>query len=309
MLSIIKAERTATERARRPLAGRTGPLTAAIAAAMFSGASQGYAAQVAPKLSGDWTVCREAAAEMERLAGTPKQLISAVTLTETGRRAPGGKTMAPWPWTINAGGQGFVFATREEALRAARRLLARGHRSIDVGCMQVNLKYHPRAFTSLEEAFDPVANVAYATQFLSHLKARHGSWDAAVQHYHSYTEEYRQRYSARFHRLWSREQRRAARAGTRVRVADDASIGRMLKSGADAVMAGLRTLLPQARPAAQSRRVAAAMPVLPLRISLIVTPRAQEGGERGRMMLRQLAAGHLSTRPPRSSAIQQASIR
>ena len=33
---------------------------------------------------------------------------------------------------------------------------------IDVGCFQVDLFYHPYAFTSLEEAFDPDANARAA---------------------------------------------------------------------------------------------------------------------------------------------------
>ena len=39
---------------------------------------------------------------------------------------------------------------------------AQGARSIDVGCMQVNLLHHADAFASLEQAFDPVANARYA---------------------------------------------------------------------------------------------------------------------------------------------------
>ena len=43
-----------------------------------------------------------------------------------------------------------------------RALQAQGVRSIDVGCMQVNLMHHPNAFTSLEAAFDPTINALYA---------------------------------------------------------------------------------------------------------------------------------------------------
>jgi hypothetical protein len=163
---------------------------------------------------GDWSLCRRAAAEVEARIPAPEHLLSAVTLTETGRRGPGGKALQAWPWTINVGGKGYVFSNKDEAVRAVRRLMAQGHASIDVGCMQVNLKYHPRAFTSLEEAFDPAANLAYGAEFLTRLKKRHGSWDLAVQHYHSYTEEHRQRYAARFNTLWALERRRMARAGT-----------------------------------------------------------------------------------------------
>jgi hypothetical protein len=33
-----------------------------------------------------------------------------------------------------------------------------GVRSIDIGCMQINLVHHPDAFGSLEAGFDPITN-------------------------------------------------------------------------------------------------------------------------------------------------------
>jgi hypothetical protein len=61
---------------------------------------------------------------------------------------------------------------------------------IDVGCMQVNLQFHPNAFRSLEEAFDPTANVAYAAGFLQQLGAEtNGDWNLATGFYHSHTPE------------------------------------------------------------------------------------------------------------------------
>lgn len=173
---------------------------------------QAAARSLATARSGDWTLCRNAAAEIGPQIAAPKHLLSAVTLTETGRRGPGGKSLIAWPWTINVGGKGYVFTTKAEAVRAVRRLLREGHRSIDIGCMQVNLKYHPRAFTSLEEGFDPAANLAYGASFLARLKQRHGTWNLAVQHYHSYTEEHRRKYAARFNTLWASERRRMAKA-------------------------------------------------------------------------------------------------
>ena len=66
-----------------------------------------------------------------------------------------------------------------------RTLQARGVRSIDVGCMQVNLMHHPDAFASLDEAFDPVANARYAARFLSALFRQTGDWSLATANYHS----------------------------------------------------------------------------------------------------------------------------
>ena len=158
----------------------------------------------------DWWACVEAANQVEELIGAPEHLLTAIALNETGRRAPN-RQLAPWPWTINVGGQGYEFATKEQAVFAARQLLSSGIRSFDVGCMQVNVRFHPRAFTSFDEAFDPLANVLYAADYLERLQRRHGSWTRAVELYHSYTEEYNQIYGARFETLWDLARRRAAR--------------------------------------------------------------------------------------------------
>jgi hypothetical protein len=93
----------------------------------------------------------------------------------------------PWPWTINAEGEGHYYATKAEAVAAARAMQARGVRSMDVGCMQVNLMHHPNAFTSLDQAFDPRTNAAYAARFLNQLFAQTGDWAKATANYHSAT--------------------------------------------------------------------------------------------------------------------------
>ena len=83
---------------------------------------------------------------------------------------PSSGALHPWPWTVDAEGQGAFYDSKELAIAAVRALQARGVRSIDVGCMQVNLMHHPNAFNSLEQAFDPVArNANYAAQFLTEL--------------------------------------------------------------------------------------------------------------------------------------------
>jgi hypothetical protein len=84
-----------------------------------------------------------------------------------------------------------------------RDLLAGGTASIDVGCFQVNLRYHPDAFASLDEAFDPVANALYAARFLAGLRVRDGSWQAAVAAYHSATPEHGLPYRDRVLSAWN----------------------------------------------------------------------------------------------------------
>ena len=91
-----------------------------------------------------------------------------------------------------------------------RQLRSKGVRNIDVGCMQVNLHYHPTAFASLEEAFDPTANVAYAANFLAALHDETRSWTRSVARYHSSTPARGSAYFHRVSKLWQRERQRVA---------------------------------------------------------------------------------------------------
>jgi opacity protein-like surface antigen len=141
--------------------------------------------------------CEAAGASAERAWNLPAGLLTAIGHMESGRFDPAGGRVVAWPWTINAAGQGTYFASKQDAIAAVAALRMRGVQSIDVGCFQVNLMYHPTAFASLDEAFDVRANAAYAARFLSELHARGGSWRTAVAWYHSATpglgEAYRDR--------------------------------------------------------------------------------------------------------------------
>ncbi len=132
--------------------------------------------------------CRSAIMTAERAAGIPTQLMAAIARVESGRRDAQG-VMQPWPWTINAEGVGSTYNSKAEAIAAVQALQASGVRSIDVGCMQVNLMFHPDAFASLDQAFDPAANARYAAGFLGRLYGQTGDWTKATAAYHSATPE------------------------------------------------------------------------------------------------------------------------
>jgi hypothetical protein len=131
--------------------------------------------------------CRSAVGAAERGSGIPPHLLAAISRVESGRRDPVTGDFHPWPWTVNAEGQGYFYESKAEAIAAVRGMQAQGIRSIDVGCMQINLMYHPDAFPSLDVAFDPQANAAYAVRFLKELFAQTGDWTKATATYHSAT--------------------------------------------------------------------------------------------------------------------------
>lgn len=135
--------------------------------------------------AGESDLCAAAIRREEVATGIPRGLLRAVALTESGRRDPDGGGFAPWPWTVNNGGEGRYLASREEAAALVERLRGEGRRNIDVGCMQVNLLHHPGAFADMAEALDPRTNVAYGARFLAALQAETGSWERAVERYHT----------------------------------------------------------------------------------------------------------------------------
>src|SRR5262249_45665803 len=82
-------------------------------------------------------------------------------------------------------GKGYLFDSKLEAVHWVADALAKGIKSIDTGCLQVNLLYHPHAFSSLDQAFDPKMNVDYAARFLLQLHASTGEWERATGFYNS----------------------------------------------------------------------------------------------------------------------------
>jgi hypothetical protein len=132
-------------------------------------------------------LCEAAISATEIEARLPAGILAAIGVVESGRADQAAAMSRPWPWTINAAGQQLFFATKQEAIETVRTLQADGVQSIDVGCMQVNLTFHPHAFSSLAEAFDPATNTRYAAKFLNGLYAASHDWQTTIAAYHSET--------------------------------------------------------------------------------------------------------------------------
>ncbi len=147
-------------------------------------------------------VCDAAAEQAAHETGVPVSVMKSITRTETGRSRDG--QLQPWPWTVNMEGAGHWFDTRQAAQRYVTENLGRGARSFDVGCFQINYRWHGHAFASTDAMFDPLGNARYAARFLSDLFAEIGDWSKAAGAYHSRTPEFAQRYRTRFDRIHSR---------------------------------------------------------------------------------------------------------
>ena len=141
-------------------------------------------------------ICESVAEQVSRESGVPVSVLKAISLNETGRKRDG--AFRPWPWTVNMEGAGHWFDSRDQALTYVFKEFKRGARSFDVGCFQINYKWHGENFSSIEEMFDPLANGRYAARFLSDLYIELGDWKKAAGAFHSRTKKYADKYSARF---------------------------------------------------------------------------------------------------------------
>lgn len=115
----------------------------------------------------------------------PDNLLLAIGIQEAGRQV-GGQLMI-WPWTANVHGRGAFFDSKDALEKWVRETQSDGQRSIDVGCMQVNLRWHAHEFPSLKKAINPAMNVDYAARFLTALYRDTGNWQEAAGRYHSST--------------------------------------------------------------------------------------------------------------------------
>ena len=154
------------------------------------------AATINPNIS---AICDAASAAASRNRGIPPDALYAITLSETGRTSEG--RFMPWPWTVNMEGRGFWFDTREEAYAYVMERYNAGARSFDVGCFQINYKWHGQHFESVEAMFDPMTNATYAAKHLSDLYNEFADWTKAAGAYHSRTETYASRYRERYARI------------------------------------------------------------------------------------------------------------
>jgi soluble lytic murein transglycosylase-like protein len=156
--------------------GRKGAGLARLAAAILVTASFNAPQAV---LAAGGLACEREMARAARANGIPLNVLYAVGLTETGHKG------ALNPFDMNVDGRTVVSASLAEALAKFSAERAKGARLIDIGCMQINERWHAADFQSLTDMFDPARNVRYAAGFLKELRQREGSWTLAVARYNA----------------------------------------------------------------------------------------------------------------------------
>ncbi|MCP4966485.1 MAG: lytic transglycosylase domain-containing protein, partial [bacterium] len=142
--------------------------------------------------------------------GIPHTLLYAMALTESGKQIEPAGGYRPWPWTLNLAGQGYFYSSRSAAWKALTGWISEGKRSIDIGLMQVNWRYHQDRLGTTWQALDPYHNLRVGAAILQACYQIRQDWWSSVGCYHSPANESRaDRYRQRVVSHW----RRINRAG------------------------------------------------------------------------------------------------
>lgn len=134
-------------------------------------------AQAAP--GSDAGLCESQIVAAAAKYGIPEGILYSVGLTETGRKG------SLQPYAMNIDGKAVFASSAQEVLQRFEAARAEGAKLIDLGCMQINYRFHGENFSSPEAMLDPRSNVEYAARFLANLHARHETWTMAVARYHA----------------------------------------------------------------------------------------------------------------------------
>jgi len=138
--------------------------------------------------------------DIEHQYQIPEGLLYAIALAESGRTVQG-KRVA-WPWTLNVQGKGYYFESRPKMQAFLMEQMAHTD-LIDVGPMQINLRWHqyrvqhPMAFTQLW------INVQTGAKVLTEAYQRHQDWNKAIGAYHSGNAQRAKAYAVRVNKIWS----------------------------------------------------------------------------------------------------------
>lgn len=123
--------------------------------------------------------CEREMARAARQHGVPLGVLYAVGLSETGRKG------VLNPYALNVDGRTVLATGLRDAVSRFADEKRKGAKLVDLGCMQINHRYHGEKFSSVEAMFDPARNVDYAARFLKDLRAREGNWTMAVARYNA----------------------------------------------------------------------------------------------------------------------------
>lgn len=148
-----------------------------------------------------------------RRHGLDPYVLYAVALTESARIS--NDLAHPWAWALNRDGKSSYPESSLEALDQIRHQLKVGNRNIDIGLMQVNLRWHRHRVEKLEDLLDPLNNIELGAQILQEAIATvPGDLVLGVGRYHAWSNPSEARkYGGRVLRLAARLRELARHGG------------------------------------------------------------------------------------------------
>ena len=118
-------------------------------------------------------LCENTIESVELQTDIPKGLLLGIGKAEAIRKI--NNKYIIWPWTINHAGKSLFFDTKKQMTNYVFKNLKRNDFNIDVGCMQINIKWHKNNFKKISDMFEINPNISYAASFLQQLKNKYGS--------------------------------------------------------------------------------------------------------------------------------------
>ena len=155
--------------------------------------------------SNDFIGCQIYTEKYNKIYRLPNKLLTSISLVESG--VIEGNMVNSWPWALNVNGKSKYFDNKKDTLSFLKESLKK-NRNIDVGCMQINYKFHGQNFKNLDHILNPEENVKYAAEFLKKLFKRHKSWNEAISRYHSSEPSRKKRYLKKVRNFWDKLRQR-----------------------------------------------------------------------------------------------------
>jgi len=124
-----------------------------------------------------------------KVAGLDVSTFYGIAVQESGMRWADG-SFRPWPWTLslNEGSRRVKkgprhYASKAAAVAALRGFVRDGITNIDVGLMQVNLRWHGhRVHYDLNVLLEPTANIMAAASYLGEIEANSSQEKLSAYH-------------------------------------------------------------------------------------------------------------------------------
>jgi len=116
--------------------------------------------------------------------GLDPYILYAVALVESARI--NARLAAPWPWALNRQGRPIIPSSRLEARGILNDALNKGIRSIDVGLMQVNVRWNGHRVHRPDDLLDPETNIRVGADVLTEaIDSAPGDLALGIGRYHT----------------------------------------------------------------------------------------------------------------------------